>query len=85
MKIVVRPEGIIEFIYSDEEIKLLELGKATIFRASNVEPEGTKWFADMKNVKGPKLGPFDTRAEALGAEVDWINKYYLTAGVNLNV
>jgi hypothetical protein len=32
-----------------------------------------KWWADMLPVRGPVLGPFDTREEALREEVVWLN------------
>lgn len=69
--------GTVEFIYSDD---LLFLGKGipcTTKRASHVEPDGSRWTADMSPIDGPVLGPFDTRSEALSAETDWINTYYL--------
>lgn len=39
------------------------------------------WWADMSpstHGPGPVLGPYTTRAEALKAEVDWINENVLT-------
>jgi hypothetical protein len=32
------------------------------------------WWADMAPVKGPILGPFDDRADALSAEEDYLTK-----------
>lgn len=63
----------VRFIYSDDLRSLMAQGQATTRRASHVEPEGSKWVADLSPVNGPKLGPFDTRAEALKAEVAWLN------------
>jgi hypothetical protein len=37
------------------------------------------WLSDMSPVSGPMLGPFETRAEALAAEREWL----LAAGVPL--
>ena len=78
MIITVSPEGQIRMIYTDELCGLLEEGTATIERASNVEPRGTQWEADM----GPSgsavvLGPFKTRTEALAAEVRWLQEHVL--------
>ena len=33
----------------------------------------TKWFADLLPVRGPVLGPFATRDEALAAELEYFN------------
>ena len=47
-------------------------------RASHVEPDAAgQWSADLAPVGGPKLGPFDTRADALAAEIVWLNRYRL--------
>jgi len=62
----------IRFIYNDNLSGLMDQGKTEIKRASHVEPENGKWVADLSPVKGPKLGPFDRRSEALEAEVDWL-------------
>jgi len=35
------------------------------------------WFADMSPVGGRTLGPFQTKAAALAAEVEWIERYAL--------
>lgn len=44
-----------------------------ISRASAVEPNADgRWTADLAPVGGPVLGPFDTRGEALAAEVAWL-------------
>jgi hypothetical protein len=78
-KLVVRPNGRIEFIYQDDLRGLLAEGHATITRASHVEPTvDSRWAADMTPVDGPPcLGPFDTRAEALAAEVAWLEQHVL--------
>jgi hypothetical protein len=79
-KILISPDGkTIQFIYNDETRGFLDEGQSTIFRASHVEPNvNNKWEADMTPVKGPILGPFDTREEALLAEVKWIQENILT-------
>ena len=62
----------IRYIYSDSLMGFQKLGDSEIKRASNVEPGDDGWYADMKNVNGPKLGPFETRQAALDKEVEWI-------------
>lgn len=76
--IKVAPTGAVQFIWNDELRGLFDEGKGSIRRASHVEPtmEG-KWEADLSPVEGPTLGPFETRAEALGAEVAWLNENLL--------
>ena len=64
-----------KFIYKDELRPLLEMGKASVRRASHVEPCGTQWTADLSPVGGPLLGPFDLRQEALDAEVAWLAEH----------
>lgn len=66
------PSGLIRGIYCDELVSLLSEGDSEIKRASNVEPVGTKWQADMGPSGGPKLRLCDTRAEALASEVEWL-------------
>jgi hypothetical protein len=72
----ITPDGMIHFLYYDELAPLLELGSSTIKRASHVEPETvdgeTVWYADMAPCRGPKLGPFKLRVDALAAEVQWL-------------
>ena len=76
MKCFVRPDGSLEFIYSDDARALLSEGSASVTRASVVEPrsgpQGIEWTADMATSSGPVLGPFTTREEALRAEVGWL-------------
>jgi len=69
----VTPDGTIKFIYADDLRGLMAEGKATTRRVSHVEPnqEG-RWTAQI--VDGPLLGPFDTRQEALNAEVKWLKE-----------
>lgn len=62
-------------IYSDKLKFLQSLGETVIKRASHVEPEGTHFYADMHPVGGPKLGPFDTHAAAIEAEIAWIKSH----------
>ncbi len=65
-------------IHDDRLGFLRELGPVSIKRASHVEPtDDAKWTADLSPVDGPVLGPFDTRGEALDAEVAWLKKNHL--------
>jgi hypothetical protein len=75
MQIKIAPTGAVQFIWSDALKPIFDEGVGQIRRASHVEPtpEG-KWTADLAPVAGPFLGPFDTRAEALGAEVTWLQE-----------
>ena len=68
--------GTLRFIYSDAALPLMELGKSSVTRASHVEfnNELQDWFSDMRPVKGPVLGPFSTREEALKQEVSWLKQ-----------
>ena len=71
--IFVRPDGTIEFLYEDGLRPLLELGRATITRASHVEPTPDgRWTADLSPRGGPVLGPFTLHQQALEAEREWL-------------
>ena len=75
MDLIVTPNGQLRHIY-DDNLDLTELGRATISRASFVEPDVFgHWLADLSPVHGPILGPFVKRAEALAAEVDWLEQH----------
>lgn len=65
--IKITPDGI-EFIYDDELVPLLDIGSATITRASHVEPHPTKggWIADMRPSGGPLI---DAAGTASGVDV----------------
>ena len=74
--IFVRPGGTVEFLYEDGLRPLLELGEATITRASHVEPAPDgRWTADLSPRGGPLLGPFTLRQEALDAERTWLEAH----------
>lgn len=77
MQLIITPEGAGRCLY-DESIPLNTLGRLQIQRGSHVEPdEAGQWWADLSPVDGPMLGPFDTRREALAAEVQWLEMHWL--------
>lgn len=89
--IFVGPDGLLKFIYDDDLLPLLQLGHASVVRASHVEPtshpvfaspEGPGWTADMTPSGGPMLGPFSRRSDALRAEVNWLDNQFQSNGVN---
>ena len=77
VQLVITPGGAIRCIYS-ELIDLTALGSPTISRASHVEADQQgRWLADLSPVKGPILGPFTVRSEALAAEHAWLETNWL--------
>lgn len=70
---VISNDGDVVTIYDDNLAELYDQGKVSIKRASHVEPDGTKWYADLEPVGGPLLGPFSTRGQALFEEVSYLN------------
>jgi hypothetical protein len=77
MQLVIGRDGSVRGIYG-EVIDLATLGTPAITRASHVEPnESGRWLADLSPVEGPVLGPFDSRSEALAAEVAWLEVNWL--------
>jgi hypothetical protein len=82
MQLLIDPAGGVKCIYG-EAIELAALGNLTIERGSHVEPDATgKWWADLSPVAGPKLGPFENRSQALGAEVAWLEHNWLTSAAS---
>lgn len=78
MELVFLPNGDVRCVY-DETIELGSLGRLAIRRGSHVEPALTGgWTADLSPVKGPLLGPFGFRSDALAAEVAWLTTNWLT-------
>ncbi len=71
----VEPDGTVATVYT-EAIDLTEIGRASITRASHVEPtpDGA-WTADLSPVGGPVLGQYALRSEALAAEVAWLEAW----------
>ena len=77
MQIVITSDGSVRYIYSDL-LDLHTLGRLQIRRGSYVEPtpEGY-WQVDLSPVKGPRLGPYRKRQEALDAEIQWLEESWL--------
>ena len=75
MELIINRTGEITTIYS-EVLDLAALGTQQIERASHVEPDGqSRWWAEI--IKGPRLGPFERRSDALAAEVGWLLEHRL--------
>ncbi len=78
MQLVVDPDGTVRCIYA-ETLDLETLGPLNVKRASLVEPtELGQWTADLGPVGGPRLGPFAKRSEALAAELDWLEREWMS-------
>ena len=77
MELLILPEATIRCLY-DETLELTSLGTPQIQRGSHVEPTADgNWTADLSPVRGPLLGPFARRSEALAAEVAWLEQHWL--------
>jgi hypothetical protein len=77
MQIIIELSGTARCIYT-EEIDLAAIGSPTITRASHVEPDQQgRWQADMGPMRGPLLGPYELRSEALEAEQVWLETHWL--------
>lgn len=77
MQLVISQTGSVRCIY-DESLDLHRLGQVTIRRGSYVEPDSQgEWQADMAPVRGPVLGPFKRRSDALAAERAWLTAHWL--------
>jgi hypothetical protein len=73
MRLLIDPQGVIQTVYG-EEIDLGALGQLTIRRASHVEPDDTgRWWVDFSPIGGPRLGPYNTRSQALKAEQEHVD------------
>lgn len=78
MDLVVTPTGEVRCVYS-EVVDLSGLGKLSIRRASHVEPDSAgQWWADLRPVTGPVIGPFFLRSQALEAEIAWLHDHWLS-------
>jgi hypothetical protein len=74
MELIVARDGTGHCLY-DEAIDLAALGRLSITRASDVEPDDQgRWFADLAPISGPRLGPFGLRSQALAAEQTWLER-----------
>lgn len=77
MVIRVYTDGIIRALH-DDRLNLADIGRFRVARASWVEPDPNgRWWVDLDNSRGPILGPYSTRAEALRAEVAWLERHRL--------
>ena len=77
MELLVETSGRVRCVYG-EAIDLHRIGPLSIQRGSHVEPTADgRWTADLSPVNGPILGPFESRAAALDAEVAWLSEYWL--------
>ena len=77
MQLIITPGGQVRCIYA-ELIDLTALGSPAITRASHVEPDQQgRWWADLSPIRGPFLGPFTQRSEALAAEHAWLETNWL--------
>ncbi len=73
----IEPDGSVRMIYN-ELVDPKCFGQASIQRGSHVEPDlDGQWYADLSPTKGPKLGPFPLRSQALDAEVAWLTENWL--------
>ena len=84
LELFVRPGGRVACVHSDEAaafLRRLGQGPPATRRASHVEPndDGT-WRADLAPSGGPVLSPYETRAEAVAAELSWIRENVLGRG-----
>ena len=76
MELIVKADGTITGIYSDDLLPVLnKLGSFSTNRASFVEP-GTDntWTIDLSISNGPIVTGFRTRKEALDYEVAWLRE-----------
>lgn len=77
MQLIITPQGTIRCLYTDE-LELSRLGPVELTRASHVEPtQDGLWTVDLAPVRGPVLGPYRWRRQALAAEVEWLQRHWL--------
>lgn len=74
MILTISTDGTVRCLYQ-EHVDLDSLGPSETVRASNLEPRGGQWYAEIVN--GPVLGPFAKRSAALKAEALWIEENVL--------
>lgn len=77
IELLILSQGIIRAIYT-ESLAIHSFGHVQIERASHVEPDADgHWWADLEPSRGPRLGPFTHRSQALEAEHDWLTEHVL--------
>jgi hypothetical protein len=77
----VDPQGGVRCLYA-EGIDLASLRAVSIRRASHVEPDELgRWWADLAPMRGPRLGPFALRSQALDAEWLWLEEFLIGTDV----
>jgi len=85
MELLIDPGGNVRTVYS-EQLDVGSLGTLSIRRGSHVEPTATgEWTADLSPVQGPVLGVFEKRSQAVAAEIQWLQRHWLTPGGRLSV
>jgi len=73
--IAIGADGVATMVYDDLHAEFMKQGGVSVCRASHVEPVPYgRWTADMSPVGGPLLGPFDLRADALRAEIQYLKQ-----------
>jgi hypothetical protein len=77
MIISIDKHGHFRGVYTDS-FPWRELGTPRIQRASHLEPDHLGlWWADLSLSNGPKIGPFARRADAIAAEIRWLERNHL--------
>ena len=72
MELTIGSDGRVGFVYT-EEMPMESVGRVSVRRASSVEPtDNGDWTADLSQSGGPTLGPFESRSQAINAEVAWL-------------
>lgn len=67
-------QGRLQFVYDDALAPVLALGEADVRRVSVVSWTVGGWVSDLSPVSGPTQGPLASYAEAVAAEVAWLQK-----------
>lgn len=73
--VVYKPDGTVKFLYSDGH-PALELGKATIERASDVffDEDRQEWRIHIRGEREPLREGFQKRQDAINYEVEYLNQ-----------
>lgn len=72
MGVYISPDGTLRFVWDDKLQILTDLGQCNSVRVSDVESIGSRWYADLRRIGGPRLGPFALRSDAIRSEVQYI-------------